>query len=437
MSVLGRERTSTEQFESTCSRQSASTVLAVLVASLPILYQFNSPLSFLSLGELLLIPAVVFYLVKDFGKIVLDRNLALFYLIPIGLTFIAYLIPNNYFDIMAFGRLTARITLYYFLIIICARRIDIRFFLKVYTCIAGAMCALLLLQCFFHYCTSVELPVMRSFCEILYEYPGSKSLTGKEYYQTFGFRPAALFTEPSYFAFYIIPLVILLLFVSEKQSPFVAWIAKKRVPIALFLTVVSLLSSSSASLFIFALIWGLYLIGLLKKNQTKKNSLRGFIILAAALMVALVLYSLGLFDVLIDRTMKGASFEHRVLRGLVIFETLDPLHQIFGVGLNNHAAYIETNNIITAFDESTVRFSAIADIANRLITSGIIGFVALIWFVVVLFHSSRSKVEKVLVVVLALNFCFNWWQYSFRFAFMMILIYLVRDWMKCKKAESE
>ena len=158
----------------------SSALLTILVVLLPILYQIVSPFPFLSLGELLLVPVVLVYLIKDFDKITLDWNLALFYLIPIGLTFIAFFIPNNYFDMAAFGRILARITLYFLLIIICARSIDIRLFVKMYIVIAAIASGVLLLQCFVHYCTNFELPVMRSFCEYMYEYPGSESLSGEE-----------------------------------------------------------------------------------------------------------------------------------------------------------------------------------------------------------------------------------------------------------------
>ena len=163
------------------------------------------------------------------------------------------------------------------------------------------------------------------------------------------------------------------------------------------------------------------------------------LIIASLICVSLVvaaLVALGLFDVLIQRSIKGASLEHRVFRGFIIYDTLDPIHQLFGVGLNNHAAYIEANGIVTAYDEETVRFSAIADISNRLITSGAVGLVAMAGFVIAMFASSKSEVEKVFVIVLAVNFCFNWWQYSFRFAFMMIIIYLVKKWMKREVRDS-
>lgn len=414
----------------------SSALLTILVVLLPILYQIVSPFPSLSLGELLLVPVVLVYLIKDFDKITLDWNLALFYLIPIGLTFIAFFIPNNYFDMAAFGRILARITLYFLLIIICARSIDIRLFVKMYIVIAAIASGVLLLQCFVHYCTNFELPVMRSFCEYMYEYPGSESLSGEEYYQTFGFRPAAFFTEPSYFTFYMVPLVIMLLFINDRRSPFPVWIAKRRIVIALFLTFVSLLSTSSASLLVLALTWVVYIASYIKRHKAKKG---GLLIIASLICVSLVvaaLVALGLFDVLIQRSIKGASLEHRVFRGFIIYDTLDPIHQLFGVGLNNHAAYIEANGIVTAYDEETVRFSAIADISNRLITSGAVGLVAMAGFVIAMFASSKSEVEKVFVIVLAVNFCFNWWQYSFRFAFMMIIIYLVKKWMKREVRDS-
>lgn len=408
----------------------SSTLLTVLVVLLPILYQIVSPFPFLSLGELLLVPVVLIYLVKDFDKITLDWNLALFYLIPIGLTFVTFFVPNNYFDMAAFGRILARIALYFLLIIICARSIDIKLFVKMYIAIAAMAGGLLLLQCFVHYCTSFELPVMRSFCEYMYEYPGSESLSGEEYYQTFGFRPAAFFTEPSYFTFYMAPLVVMLLFIGEKHSPFPTWIAEHRIVVALFLTLVSLLSTSSASLLVLALTWVMYIASYIKHHRAKKKGLFIFASLVCVSLVVAALVALGLFDVLIQRSIKGASLEHRILKGLVIFDALDPIHQLFGVGLNNHAAYIEANGIVTEYDEATVKYSAIADIPNRLITSGVIGLVAMMCFVVITFASSKSEVEKVFVAVLAISFCFNWWQYSFRFAFMMIIILLVKKWMR-------
>lgn len=414
-----------------------SALLALLVSLLPILHQFVSPFPFLSLGELLLLPIVLLFLITDLNEIVIDRNLALFYAIPIGLTFIVFFIPNSYFDLAASIRLIARIALYFFLILICARRIDLKTLAGVYSCIALVAGVLLLLQCFFHYFTSIELPVMRSYCEVLYEYPDSKSLTGEEYYALFGFRPASIFTEPSYFAFYMTPLLIMLLFIDKKDSPLPAFIANRKIVFAAFLTITSLFSTSSAALLVLALIWGLFLFYGLRESHVRRRGIIVVAIVLVSVLVALLLYGLGVFDVLIARTLSGASLDHRVLRGFVIFETLDPAHQLFGVGLNNHAAYIEANGIVTAYDEETANYSFISDVFNRLITSGVIGFVALVCFSLSLFSSSKTKVEKVFVIVLFVNFCFNSWQYSFRFAFMMIFIYLIRKWMMRKASTSE
>lgn len=59
-----------------------SALLALLVSLLPILHQFVSPFPFLSLGELLLLPIVLLFLITDLNEIVIDRNLALFMPFP-------------------------------------------------------------------------------------------------------------------------------------------------------------------------------------------------------------------------------------------------------------------------------------------------------------------------------------------------------------------
>lgn len=398
-------------------RVSKSKLLAVSVALLPIFYQLAAPVPFISLGELILMP-IVLYLLATYGfkNLKLDGNLALFYCIPVFLTFIAAIVPNDYYSIASSLTVFARMIFFYFLILIARDVIDFSVFIKAYFAIALVACCCLILQVGVHYLTSFELPVMRSFSSFLFSYSNSESVSPEIYYHLYGFRPAAFFTEPSYFAFYIDPLIALLLFGDDL---FATWKTMRRLGAALFFTCCGLLTSSTTAAAIALVIWGYYLFA--SRKPVRVEILLGILFLGGTLFT--VFLSCGFLDTLVARTSTGASFGPRIARGFEIYSGLDGFHKLIGIGVNNIQEYVTSNGIVTIFDEQDVGFTT--DLTNRLIASGILGTLAMALFVAELFRRAETTLQKVLILITAANFLFSPWQYSYPFAFMMILILTV------------
>lgn len=406
-------------------RGGESVLLGLLLALYPILCQFSSPISVLSLGEVVAIPVVAYlFLTGGFGDIRFDGLVAAFYAIPLLLCAFPLLTPNNYFDFNSVLTVGARMVFFFLFISAVAQYASLRVFSKAYIGIALCACGTLAIQFAAHYLTSFELPVMRSYSNILFSY--NESMSAEVYYSTFGFRPAAFFTEPSYFAAYVSPLIAVLLFCPPDSRILPNTAFRHRFLLAIAMTGAECMTSSSAAVLTAAIIWGLFLVF---PQQNEGGAAQGRSFPKWAIVVALgtcfsVLLFAGFLDALLERTLTGASLGSRVLRGFEIFGTMDLLHQLFGLGANNVQAYVDANAIATSYDlwDDAIFTS---DLTNRLTASGLVGAIALAFFCLLLYLRVATRLQKVLVIYLAANFLFNAWQYSYFFAFIMAFILLL------------
>lgn len=390
-------------------------MLTYLIILLPILFQMGSPIQVISLGEFILIPVMVWeFFLKQKGKIRIPKGLGIFYFVPIVLTIISSF-GGSYFKWDNSITVIVRILYYFILICLAYDRFDFDKGTKLYLFVCCVSASYLIAQVVAYYVAGDLLPIPKNFANLLFN--NSESLDTGYYYDIYGFRPASIFIEPSYFADYIAPMIAILLFY-EHNDTFVGSLGrKKRLCIAAILTLTILLSTSNMGVIYCAIIWGIFLFanssGIGMRIQTK------FVIIGLGAALFAYMLNSEVFSLLIRRFMSGGSIGARLFRGFIIYKQMPLLNQIIGIGLNNIENFVKLMSITTVFDEADLNFSV--TLTNRLITTGIIGLGALITFWVIQFRRKKSLVWRALLIVLLVAFIFEAGEYTSGFPFLFIL----------------
>ncbi|WP_158572441.1 hypothetical protein, partial [Collinsella sp. AF33-16] len=133
-----------------------------------------------------------------------------------------------------------------------------------------------------------------------------------------------------------------------------------------------------------------------------------------------------------ERLAAGGSLDNRVIRGFICFGFLDSFHQVVGVGLNNLGSYMSYNALSTGFDSDGLNYCATW--IQTLNYSGIIGFCALVFYVGSLFKQCNGRMSRALCIVLIVVMAYESILFSYRFAFMVILL---EGFIRSEKAAAE
>ena len=347
------------------------------------------------------------------------KGLAQFYIIPIAVTvFVSF---SDYFSWNDSITVMTRIVFYFLLI--CIASVDFNYNLGTKTyLIVCIICSIYLLgQVAFHYLVGKDLPILRNYSNYLFIY--GENIETVDYYHRYGFRPGSFFTEPSYYAYYFAPIILLLLY-SENTNKVISGLKSwARIGLAVIFSLTMLLTTSNLAVVYVGIIWGIFILS--NKDTLKiKRVYRMILFLILIIILGWVLNS-ELYVYLFQRFSRGGSVGSRLYRGFIIFGKLDFFHKIFGTGLNNIASYVTRYNISTIYDEADLNYSV--TITNRLITTGIIGFVSLILFVYQQFKTHRTTIQKMMLVIMIINFVFTAGEYSYRLAFTLILIHCISE----------
>ena len=388
-----------------------------LIVLLPILYQIASPIPVMSLGELLLTPFMLYWVVSHFnGKIKVSRSLkgiAVFYFIPVLLCFFAFL--NPYYEIEESVTVIARIIFYFILIILATEKFKLDEGLNLYFTIVFCAALYLFLQVVFHTVIGTDLPIPANFNEILFSKTSITDTT--KYYSYFGFRPASIFTEPSYYADYLMPLCFILLFKKELKLFSKKLSNTKRIILCVMFSLSILLSTSSLGILYLCIVWGFFVFSNYSYMKVKPQY--------KLLVVFVILLSVGyvindeFFSFTVNRLMSGSSIGARLYRGFILFDSANIFEKIFGVGLNNIANYVQHRGIFTIYDESNLNYTV--TLTNRLLATGLIGTISMFYFWIVQFRR-KTKIGKVMLVGLLVSFVFANGEYTYAFPFFFIML---------------
>lgn len=382
----------------------ANKCFSVLIILLPFLQQYIGLGNVVSLGEILLVPFILGFLIAD-GKTIgtlVNRSLLFFYLVSIGLSVIGGF-PFDYFSFGEFWTLVARLVFYAGLILVARRHFTWDVVRDLYLLLVTVAALYLVIQYVYHLAGGGYLPIVIS--DSLVFSPEKTFDTWTDKYQWY-FRPSSLFLEPSYYSLFTLPALVAFA-ISEKD---------KSLPRFVLLVVTYALSSANSGLLASIVVLILFLAF---KKKTQLDYLVGSLMLLAAVLY-LPFHNIDWMTAAGERLAAGGSLDNRVIRGFMCSGLLGPFHQVIGVGLNNLGSYMSYNALSTGFDSDGLNYCATW--IQTLNYSGIVGFCALVFYVGSLFKQCKGRMSRALCVVLIVVMAYESILFSYRFAFMVILL---------------
>lgn len=348
-------------------------VLCFVLTIFPILNQYRSVVPGITLGELLIIimlPFLLYYL-----KIKKDKRWIPFLFIVLLLVLLLFflLISACFVNKISYGNALLgilRLTFYFSVVFLCINSIfNIDLFFNIYTKFSLLSTLYLIIQFFAHNWLNVDLPWTIPFLTVYQENYGAIDFA--TLFVDF-YRPYSFFLEPGYYVQYVLPYLVLVLFIKRYRS------LRK----AIFITFGLVFSTSGQGLIIGLIIWILYMVIELKKSPS-------VFVGAGALLFVIVKF---IKDIpFVERSLirlfgsEGASSNSRIFEPFSYYWDLDIQNKIFGIGYNNVLSII-----------GNVYLNSISYI---LITSGILGFLLVLMFLIACFILFKRMVSKVLLLI--------------------------------------
>ena len=393
----------------TTSESKLDRIFTVLVFLLPFLYQYRGVVNQLSLGETLLAPFIALYLINDARTRKNKYNvfLLMFYITTVVTTLICGF--YDYFILADTATMIIRLVYYGFLICVARNHIDTEYGMKIYKRFAILLAIYLIVQYFYNLITGDYLPI---YLKYEWQFPPEARPRRLSNYYMWNFRASSLFLEPSYFALYVLPS-ILIYFVDSKRKTL------KEYAIIIILCVSVVMSQATSGVAGLGIILIVYLFGRNDINKTRD-------VIVKALTIILVVVSVFSYinkssdSVLIDRVANGGSYNNRITRGWIVFNELSAWHQLIGVGVNELEPYMNYYELSTEYDEDNLNYCC--TMLQTLNFSGILGFLALVAYLVSLRKGIKSRISIGMFWILIFIMCYESIMFTYRFAFYIILI---------------
>ena len=350
-----------------------SKIFSIAIVLLPFLYQYASPLSFLSLGDFFIVFLTIigiFYGLFNETKLYVEKNIIILSVILVLLTILASLV-SYHFKFEDSITIFLKIVMYNMFILVSPSFFNYQKIKKIYNIFVLLLSLYLILQYIYTKITQNYLPIYLKH-EWLFSW--EKRPEDLNYYYNYiyyAFRPSSLFVEPGYFAFYVLPCMIINL------------IKEKRLLLPIIITISLILSTSGAGIAIGFIMWGLFFITKIVHVKNNKISIMPHLFFPI-LILGMIIVSFLLINTNIFSRVLGGSFNARIIRGFMIYDKMDSIHKIIGVGMNNISNYMNFYNIKTPLDEPNLNNGATMSI--YLVQFGIIGLISLIVFIIRFFY---------------------------------------------------
>ena len=397
-----------------------STIFSVLIACLPFLYQYATPVSVLSLGEALLLPFILLYFVSDLKLGVENKSYCGFYILMLLVVLMnsVALIIQPYASFAKSLTVISRLVYYALLVYVGRKRINVNILFITLIVVAVINSLYTITQYITHMTFGFDLPTTLQFLPVF----GEENIQGRtnlaEYYR-YNFRPSGLFLEPSYAALFSAPgLLISLLHEKYGNEPYSR-------PAAVIITFGLIAGTSSMALIAIILGWVCFAF----RRFIIRNSIGQAVISPAGFFVALVLCCMVvfvLFSPLGEMTLSrldisNGSAGQRVIRGWLIASRLDIKTFLVGTGLNNVAEFVLRSGITTKFDESNLDY--LSSWSSALVSSGVFVLTGYALFMGRLFIKENTTVGKVFVLLFVITGFVEAMLYTYRFAFYLIIAF--------------
>lgn len=265
------------------------------------------------------------------------------------------------------------------------------YLLKFYLFFAGAFSGFLILQYIAYFLAGVEISGIVSFLP-LYEELESNGII-----ETLSFvRLASVFREPSHFALYVVPSVIIALTNDTIKR-------KNKYILLVLVTIATILSTSGNGIILLTLSYILYSLSLLNERISFKNIFIVLIIVLGGIFA----YSSSQFIgdtteyLFVGSGNVGSKAGYRIYRGFELYADLPLENKITGLGWKNAENYLrENNNALYGRYSSESAFDYFNSIAAVLIYSGFLGAVLFLGFIKSLWKECFSPTSRMLIVIM-------------------------------------
>ena len=136
-------------------------IFSILIILLPFLYQYKSPINSISFGEMILIPFIIIFLLKDYNAKIIIKKFNWLY-IYLGLAVVTSVITSisEYFSYKEFLTVFLRIIYYSLLIYVAYNNFEVEFGYKCFRKIALFFTFYLFFQYFFYKKLGIILPTV-------------------------------------------------------------------------------------------------------------------------------------------------------------------------------------------------------------------------------------------------------------------------------------
>ena len=347
----------------------------------------------------------------------------------IAVFFLGHSIPFIHFIFVAIN-----IIIYVFLTGNVHDIIDVKFFFGNYKRICFILISFFAIQHLISILTGRILFGLNPFLPISDSYKGvGFGLSNKTYPYYYSIRlMSSLFSEPSHFAVYLLPLFVISLCERERINWFLFGVTS--------FTILLTLSGNGILASVVLLISFLLLNK--KLSITKRiGSLIGVGLIL--LLVFLILNNISVFNGLFSNLFigglnRGSKADYRVFRGFYIFGTMPSLNKLVGLGFNQLTNYLSTNNIATPFDYATSNVEYANFVAQFMIYFGFIGLALLILFAISLFRKSNYYSRTFFITTIALWFSTSMMFDSvWVFLLTFVVVFNSIEWRVCYGIENK
>ena len=297
------------------------TILIVIYVPLSI---YSTGINGISIADLLLLILSVMLIIDTIRK----KKLKIF--IPF-FVFSIYLIINLFFLDMNIENILKTCRFLYYLLVVSifsSKYFNFELGIKVYKYVSIFAVFYIIIQFTLMKTIGYYLPGYIPFLKInrteLVEFSSS-------IYSKAQLRVRSIFTEPSQFAEYVAVCLACILLIKNNE--------KNKLPVAIFLTLGLIISTSSTGIILAAVVWTIYFFSKLKTKITKKKLI---LFLTILIIAAIYLKNSSAFSTFIERINTGYSQDNRFNGYELILNEVSSnnINILFGAGMNSYDEYL-------------------------------------------------------------------------------------------------
>lgn len=266
------------------------------------------------------------------------------------------------------------------------------FLIRLYLWLSGIFSGFLILQYAAFFLAGIEISGIVGFLP-LYEDFDTKGIIETMTY----IRLSSVFREPSHFALYVVPSIVIALKSKTIKKRF-------RYCILIIVTIATILSTSGNGIILLAMSYCIYAFDLFIEKRTIKN----FFIVVMIMVVGVAFYSTSEFLASTTEFLfvgngnnVGSKADYRVYRGFQLFYDMSFENKITGVGWKNAEMFFKSqNSLIYGNYSSNATFDYFNSIAGILIYSGFIGAFLFWGFIRSLWKECFTSTSRILIIIL-------------------------------------